>query len=95
MNGDNMFHNYKIINGVLYLYVSNMNEISSFNNTENEDYIKLSDEEIDKIAENIVDEVMLDNELNRVITDTIEWYVNHELYKDEENEDEDREIPLF
>lgn len=73
-----------------------MEEICNFiNNTENEDYIKLSDEEIDKIAENIVDEVMLDNELNRVITDTIEWYVNHELYKDEENEDEDREIPLF
>lgn len=73
-----------------------MEEICNFiNNTENEDYIKLSDEEIDKIAENIVDDVMLDNELNRVITDTIEWYVNHELYKDEENEDEDREIPLF
>lgn len=73
-----------------------MEEICNFiNNTENEDYIKLSDEEIDKIAENIVDEVMLDNELNRVITDTIEWYVNHELYKEEENEDEDREIPLF
>lgn len=73
-----------------------MEEICNFiNNTENEDYIKLSDEEIDKIAENIIDEVMLDNELNRVITDTIEWYVNHELYKDEENEDEDREIPLF
>lgn len=60
-----------------------MEEICNFiNNTENEDYIKLSDDEIDKIAENIVDEVMLDNELNRVITDTIEWYVNHELYKD-------------
>lgn len=73
-----------------------MEEICNFiNNTENEDYIKLSDEEIDKIAENIVDKVMLDNELNRVITDTIEWYVNHELYKEEENEDEDREIPLF
>ncbi len=45
MNGDNMFHNYKIINGVLYLYVSNMNEISSFNNTENEKrslYIKVN-----------------------------------------------------
>lgn len=73
-----------------------MEEICNFiNNTENEDYIKLSDEEIDKIAENIVDEVMCDNELNRVITDTIEWYVNHELYKDAENDDEDREIPLF
>lgn len=73
-----------------------MEEICEFiNNTENEDYIKLSDEEIDKIAENIVEEVMCDDELNRVITDTIEWYVNHELYKDEENEDEDREIPLF
>lgn len=73
-----------------------MEEICEFiNNAESEDYIKLSDEEIDKIAENIVEEVMCDDELNRVITDTIEWYVNHELYKDEENEDEDREIPLF
>lgn len=73
-----------------------MDEICNFiNNTESEDYIKLTDEQIDKIAENIVDKVMNDRELNDVIKDTIEWYVNHELYKEEENEDEDREIPLF
>lgn len=57
-------------------------EIYNFiNNTENEDYIKLTDEEIDNIAENIVDKVLLDEDLNRVLTETIEWYVNHELYE--------------
>lgn len=66
-------------------------EICSFiNNTESEDYTKLTDAEIDNIAENIVDKVLLDNELNKVLNETIEWYVDHELYKDE-----DREIPLF
>lgn len=60
-------------------------EICDFiNNTENEDYIKLTDEEIDNIAEEIVDKVLSDEELNRVLNDTIEWYVNHELYKEEE-----------
>lgn len=53
-----------------------MDEICNFiNNTENEDYIKLTDEEIDNIAKNIVDNV--------VLTETIEWYVNHELYKED------------
>lgn len=57
-------------------------EICNFiNNTENEDYIKLTDEEIDNIAENIVDKALLDEDLNRVLTETIEWYVNHELYE--------------
>ena len=51
------------------------------NNTENEDYIKLTDKEIDDLAEKIVDSVLLDKELNKVLNDTIEWYVNHELYK--------------
>lgn len=59
-------------------------EICNFiNNTESEDYIKLSDEEIDNIAENIVDNILLDNDFNRVLTETIEWYVNHELYKED------------
>lgn len=62
-----------------------LEEICNFiNNTENEDYIKLTDEEIDNLAEKIVDNVLQDNELNRVLTDTIEWYVNKELYKEEE-----------
>lgn len=62
-----------------------LEEICDFiNNTENEDYIKLTDEEIDNLAEKIVDNVLQDNELNRVLTDTIEWYVNKELYKEEE-----------
>ena len=60
-----------------------LEEICDFiNNTENEDYIKLTDEEIDNLAEKIVDNVLQDNELNRVLTDTIEWYVNKELYKE-------------
>lgn len=59
-----------------------LDEICNFvNNTENEDYIKLTDKEIDDLAEKIVDSVLLDEELNRVLNDTIEWYVNHELYK--------------
>lgn len=59
-----------------------LDEICNFvNNTENEDYIKLTDKEIDDLAEKIVDSVLLDDELNRVLNDTIEWYVNHELYK--------------
>ena len=62
-----------------------LDEICNFiNNTENEDYIKLTDEEIDNLAEKIVDNVLQDNELNRVLTDTIEWYVNKELYKEGE-----------
>lgn len=59
-----------------------LDEICNFiNNTENEDYIKLTDKEIDDLAEKIVDSVLLDNELNKVLNETIEWYVNHELYK--------------
>lgn len=59
-------------------------EICNFiNNTESEDYIKLTDEEIDNIAENIADKVLLDNDVNVVLTETIEWYVNHELYKED------------
>ena len=53
------------------------------NNTESEDYIELTDEEIDNIAENIVDKVLLDNDFNVVLTKTIEWYVNHELYRED------------
>ena len=59
-----------------------LDEICNFiNNTENEDYIKLTDKEIDDLAEKIVDSVLLDKEFNKVLNDTIEWYVNHELYK--------------
>ena len=58
-------------------------EICNFiNNTENEDYIKLTDKEIDDLAEKIVDSVLSDDELNKVLNETIEWYVNHELYKE-------------
>ena len=62
-----------------------LDEMCNFiNNTENEDYIKLTDEELDNLVEKIVDNVLQDNELNRVLTDTIEWYVNKELYKEGE-----------
>lgn len=60
-----------------------LDEICNFiNNTENEDYIKLTDKEIDDLAEKIVDSVLSDDELNKVLNETIEWYVNHELYKE-------------
>ena len=60
-----------------------INEIEEFiKNTECEEYTKLTDEEVHNIALNIIDNVMLDEELNRVITETIEWYVNKEVFKE-------------
>lgn len=52
------------------------------NNTESEDYIKLSDKEVEDIARKIVNDVMDDQELNDTVKDTIEWYVNREIYKE-------------
>lgn len=52
------------------------------NNTESEDYIKLSDKEVEDIAGKIVNDVMDDQELNDTVKDTIEWYVNREIYKE-------------
>ena len=54
------------------------------NNTESEDYIKLSDKEVEDIAGKIVNDVMNDQELNDTVKDTIEWYVNREIYKESE-----------
>ena len=50
------------------------------NNTESEDYIKLSDKEVEDIAGKIVNDVMDDQELNDTVKNTIEWYVNREIY---------------
>lgn len=50
------------------------------NNTESEDHIKLSDKEVEDIAGKIVNDVMDDQELNDTVKDTIEWYVNREIY---------------
>lgn len=76
-----------------------MNEICNFiANTNNEGYQDLSSEEIDELAEDVVDDIMLDDELNRVLNDTIEWYVNKELVDREDNSEEhndDKEISLF
>lgn len=52
------------------------------NNTESEDYIKLSDKEVEDIAGKIVNDVMDDQELNDTVKNTIEWYVNREIYKE-------------
>lgn len=53
------------------------------NNTESEDYIKLTDEQVDKIVENVVDRVLLDDDIYRTTQQTIEYYVNKEIYKEE------------
>lgn len=85
MNGDNMFHNYKIINGVLYLYVSNMNEISSFNNTENEKrslYIKVNNYIRNKGIEYdgnrvylVVNGLVVGSMLLKTKTDTVDHFI--------------------
>lgn len=76
-----------------------MDEICNFiANTNNEGYQDLSSEEIDELAKDVVDDIMLDDELNNVLTSTIEWYVNQALADREDNNkeyDDDREIPLF
>lgn len=76
-----------------------MDEICNFiADTNNEGYQDLSSEEIDELAEDVVDDIMSDNELNNVLTSTIEWYVNQALADREDNNeeyDDDKEIPLF
>ena len=50
------------------------------NNTENEDYCDLTDEEVDEIASNVSDKVANDSEMIETIRqemlNTIEYYVN-------------------
>ena len=50
------------------------------NNTDCEEYCKLNDDDIEDVVNNVIDDVCNDNELNSVITYTIEWYVNHYIY---------------
>lgn len=59
-------------------------EISEFlNNTEDEIYCKLTDEEVEKVVNNTIDKIMCDNEMNNVITETISWYVSKYIYNSE------------
>lgn len=44
------------------------------------DFENLTDEEISEIADNICDLVQLDDELNKVINETIEYYANRYVY---------------
>ena len=46
------------------------------NNTESEEYCKLSDEDINTIANGIASDVLNDNEFNSILNDTIAWYAN-------------------
>ena len=56
-------------------------EIAEFiNNTEDEIYCKLTDEEIERVVKDTITPIMCDNEMNSVITQTIEWYVNKYIY---------------
>ena len=50
------------------------------NNTECEEYCKLNNNDIEDIVNNVIDDVCADNELNSVITQTMEWYINHYIY---------------
>lgn len=57
------------------------NEITEFiNNHEDELYCKLTDEEVEQVVNNTIDEIMCDDEMNRVISYTIGWYVDHYIY---------------
>lgn len=56
-------------------------EIVEFiNNTEDEIYCKLAEEEIERVVKDTIIPIMCDNEMNSVITQTIEWYVNKYIY---------------
>lgn len=50
------------------------------NNTEREEYCKLNDDDIEDIVNNVIGDVCTDNELNNVITQTMEWYINRYIY---------------
>lgn len=59
-------------------------EIAEFlNNTEDEIYCKLTNEEVEKVVNNTIDNITNDNEMNSVITQTIEWYVSKYIYNSE------------
>ena len=56
------------------------------NNTEEELYCKLTDEQIDEVVENIVDKVEEDTELINVLEDTIDYYAKRYIVKNIESE---------
>lgn len=53
-------------------------------NMENEKICNMSIEEFNEIVERIADNVALDNEVNKEIDNSIEWFTNKYLYRDEE-----------
>ena len=61
---------YNFFKEEIYNYISN---------TEDEEFCKLSGEEINKLVDKVVDKVMCDGEMNVEIHNTIEWYVNKEM----------------
>ena len=64
------------------------------NNYENEKYCKLTNDDIDTIVEETIEDICMDNELNSIITSTIIWYVDHYIanYTDVDDRVEDIEV---
>lgn len=59
-------------------------EIKDYINArENMSYIKLSKKEINKLADNIVDKILMDNDLNETLDSVLEFYITDELYSKE------------
>ena len=42
----------------------------------NEDYKNLNNVDMEEVVDNTIDNILLDNELNETITQTILWYMN-------------------
>ena len=42
----------------------------------NEDYKNLNNIDMEEVVDNTIDNILLDNELNETITQTILWYMN-------------------
>lgn len=64
------------------------NEIINYINNQDEDrYYKLTTDDVREIVDNTIDDIMTDDEMNKVISYTIGWYVDHYIYtmKGEEN----------
>lgn len=56
-------------------------EIAEYlNNVEDEIYSKLTEEEIERVVDNTINNVINDGELNMVIDETISWYVSKYVY---------------
>lgn len=57
-------------------------------NSDDEQYCKLTDEEIDEVAENVWRDVACDDQLNNELNSTISWYVNLYLASKEKGVEE-------